>query len=230
MKQVRQIRVWDLPVRVFHWMLVFIMLSAWVTADLLSDFDVHAKIGLFALGLVVFRVSWGFWGSSTARFSTFVRGQSEVKSYLHGEWQGVGHNPLGGWSVLLMLGSVLLLAITGVFANNDGDFTGPLAFLVSTDISNLLTSIHELGFNVLMLLVILHVAAIMFYKHILGTDLIRPMITGDARATDEQDQSTQGGSVFGFILAVLIAAGLVWLVSGAWHSPAATTAVSSPDW
>jgi len=230
MKQVRQIRVWDLPVRLFHWTLVFGVLSAWITADFLEVFDVHEMVGLLVIGLVVFRVMWGLWGSSTARFSQFVRGKEAAMDYLSGRWQGVGHNPIGGWSVLLMLGLLLLMGLTGLFANNDGDYTGPLAFWVNTDVSGFLTSIHKLAFNLLLLVIGVHVLAIVIYKRVLGKDLIKPMIVGDADAETDSQASTEGGSWMGFVLALMVALAAVWAASGAWHSPAEKPVVSNPDW
>jgi len=226
----QKIRIWDLPVRLFHWSLVIAFIAAYLTGEVLTDFDWHQRIGLFIVFLISFRLVWGVIGSTTARFSQFVRGKQAVGDYLKGQWQGVGHNPVGGWSVVLMLILLFAMIITGLFANNDADFKGPWAFLVSDATSSLLTSIHTGLFEFLMIVVFIHVGAIAFYKWIMAKDLLTPMIKGDALAELETDQSTQGGGALAILVALAIALLAVWAASGVWYQPPVKPPVSSPDW
>jgi len=147
------VTLWDIGIRGFHWLLVLSVGLMWLTGDVLDAFDWHEKFGLLVAGLLTFRVVWGVMGSSTARFNQFFPSKASIADYLNGRWQGVGHNPLGAVSVFALLITLLLMVMTGLFASNDGDYTGPLAFLVSTSVSEVLTNVHGALFNVLVLLV-----------------------------------------------------------------------------
>lgn len=205
--------VWDLPVRLFHWLLVASVIGAFVTAKIGGNAMIwHGRLGLVILGLLVFRIVWGLVGSTYARFLHFVRGPQAILAYLHGHWQGQGHNPLGALSVLGLLGILLAQAITGLFANDDIAFYGYLAKLIETDCSNDMTRIHHLLEKLLMLLVALHIAAILFYARIKKHNLVKPMISGWADGKPEE--SAQGGKPTAFILAVLIALAAVLAASG----------------
>lgn len=232
MDQQRTVRVWDLPTRFFHWSLVAGVALAWLTGDVLEQMTPHQVVGLFILGLVVFRIVWGVLGSTYARFSQFVVGWHGIKQYLTGQWHGMGHNPVGGWSAIAMLLTLLAMIVTGLFANNDADYTGPLAFLVNEAISTFLTRAHHFLFDVLWVLIMIHVGAILLYKYVLGKDLIRPMIVGDAQAESDTDEPARGGGWLAFIVAVAIALAAVYGATGAWHQPPAKKPVAgqSADW
>jgi cytochrome b len=222
-------RVWDLPTRLFHWSLFALVAAGFVTAKIGGGAMVwHGRIGLSILGLLVFRIVWGFVGSTYARFAQFVRGPSAIQAYLAGKWQGLGHNPLGALSVLALLGTLLLLVSTGLFANDDIAFRGYLAAQVDSDLSNRITGIHHKLENFLLLLVLLHVGSIIFYARVKKTNLLKPMITG--LADGKPEQSATGGGPVAFVVAALIAAVAVWAASGALlpppPPPPATTAPS----
>jgi cytochrome b len=178
------IRIWDLPTRLFHWSLVLLVAAAWATAELADDLmDYHMLAGYGILALVLFRFAWGFVGSAHSRFADFVRGPGAAMAYLRQMKSGSplhhhGHNPLGGWMVVILLISLLLQAGTGLFANDDIMTEGPLKHWVSDDTSSLLTSIHHANFNILLGLVALHISAILFYRFFKGENLVRPMVTG----------------------------------------------------
>lgn len=227
-----RLQVWDLPTRLFHWLLVLTVMLAWITGDLLGDaLVIHQWVGMLIVGLVSFRVTWGLIGSHYARFSQFVVSMSQIKGYLTGQWQGIGHNPLGGWSVLAMLALLTVMLVTGLLSDNDADFTGPLAFLVSTDTRAWLTSLHKLSFKLLLLLIVLHVGAISFYKWILGKDLIQPMISGETWHESEIQPPNQSVNLWALLLALFISGLAMWGASGLWHTPAAKPAVMVPsDW
>ncbi|MFP5440284.1 MAG: cytochrome b/b6 domain-containing protein [Gammaproteobacteria bacterium] len=228
----RRIRVWDLPLRLFHWALVLAVIAAFVAVNA-GEMDWHGRAGLTVLGLVVFRVVWGFTGSTHARFRDFVRGPRAIREYLRGNWHGQGHNPLGALSVLALLALLGAQAVTGLFANDDATFSGPLAGLVSGDTGDLLTSLHHLQALLIMLLVLLHLGAIGWYARVKKQDLIRPMITGQ-RDVDDADPENAGASDAGgggwlaLVIAVAIALAAVYVASGAWIPP--PPPVQAPAW
>jgi cytochrome b len=182
-RQRSMVRVWDLPIRVFHWLLAALVVGAFVTAKIGGNAMIlHERFGVAILALLVFRVVWGLVGSRHARFLSFVRGPRAVASALREGWQGLGHSPLAGWSVLALLGALGFQAVSGLFANDDIAFEGPLAVRVSSRVSGWLTDLHEANESVLIGLVSLHLAAIAWYALIRRRNLVRPMISGDAPA------------------------------------------------
>jgi cytochrome b len=189
------------------------VVGAFVTAKIGGNLMVwHGRLGLIILGLLAFRIAWGFVGTTYARFAVFVRGPATIMAYLRGAWQGQGHNPLGALSVLALLGLLSLQAATGLFANDDIAYNGYLVPLVDSDFSGQITGIHRLMEYALMLLVALHIGAIVFYAHIKKHNLVKPMLTG--WADGKPGESATGGKPTAFVLAVLIAVAAVWAASG----------------
>jgi cytochrome b len=173
-----KVRVWDLPVRLFHWALVLLVAALWATHEL-HLMEVHILLGQAMLGLILFRLIWGLIGSSTARFSSFLRGPRGVLAYLRAPGGAFGHNPLGGWSVAAMLAALGVQVGLGLFASDeDGEHVGPLSHLVSYDDARALAEWHETFFNVLLALIGVHLAAILYYFFARREDLVTPMITG----------------------------------------------------
>jgi cytochrome b len=177
--------VWDLPVRLFHWSAVALVALSWWSAEESLD-RVHFWSGYTLLFLLLFRILWGFFGSSTARFRRFVRGPSAVLAYLregrHGE---AGHTPLGALSVVAMLLALLVQVGTGLIQLDDDDFVeGPLSGLVGYDMAVAAHDVHEVSFNVLMGLVALHLLAIAWYRFVRGRSLVRPMVTGRSQLAE----------------------------------------------
>ncbi|MEK9940873.1 MAG: cytochrome b/b6 domain-containing protein [Arenicellales bacterium] len=179
------ILVWDLGIRVFHWALVVLVIALWVTAESEGDWmNVHRWLGTTVLALVLTRVIWGFVGSETARFVTFLRSPRVVMAYLAGFFtrrpmpQTIGHNPAGGWSVLTLLILLLLQAGTGLFSNDDLFFEGPLSGWVGKEISDAMTGVHYLLFNGLLAFIGLHIAAIVMHWLFKRENLLTPMIHG----------------------------------------------------
>lgn len=213
----QRIRVWDLPTRLFHWALVACVIGAFISVQIGGNVMVwHGRFGLAVLGLLVFRIVWGFVGSTYARFGQFVRGPAAIKAYLRGEWQGEGHNPLGALSVLALLGTLVLLVATGLFANDDIAFEGPLYSLVGKDISDRLVGIHRLIEPLIILLVVAHLAAIAYYVRVKKQALVMPMITGWKVGAGE---TARGGGALAFVVALIVAAGVVFAASGALLPP-----------
>jgi len=183
--QGRQVRIWDLPVRLFHWALVLCLALSWWTAET-GRMGAHLWLGYTALALVAFRLLWGLVGSETARFRHFVKGPVAVLHHVRtlaspGPLpREVGHNPLGALAVLGLLLAVLVQAVSGLFTNDGILAYGPLSELVSADTAKLLRRVHFQTFDILLVLVGLHVAAIIGYRVVKGLDLVRPMLTGRA--------------------------------------------------
>jgi cytochrome b len=177
----RMITVWDLPTRLFHWSLVGTFVVMW-TSGRMGKLDIHLKLGAVVLMLLLFRLAWGVVGSETARFAGFLTGPDGIRAYLRGQWAGLGHNPLGALSVVVMLALLLLQAGTGLFATDDIATDGPLAWAVSSKATKALSALHRLNSWLLLGLVGLHLAAIAFYRVARGETLTPPMITGQKRA------------------------------------------------
>ena len=177
-----RIGVWDLPVRLFHWAVVLLVPAMWWTAEN-EEMEIHILLGQMMLGLVLFRILWGVLGSSTARFSGFVRGPGRMLAYLRGEKGGVGHNPIGALSVLAMLLALAVQVGLGLFASDeDGLHQGPLSYHVSAETAETLTERHEMWFYVILALIALHLAAILYYLMVRRDNLVAPMITGTRTA------------------------------------------------
>lgn len=210
----RTLRVWDLPTRLFHWLLVLAVAGAIVTGELRGDFFVwHGRFGVAILGLLVFRLAWGVVGSTYARFAHFVPSNKTIRDYLDGAWRGAGHNPLGALSVLAMLGVLLLQAGTGLFASaHRENFHGPLFDLVGKALGHDIGEVHEFIFNLTIAFLVLHVAAIAYYVRIKKKNLVPAMLTGDAEVDDDKAQPAQGGGPIAFAVALALAAGTVWLI------------------
>ena len=230
MSETRKILIWDLPTRLFHWLLVLAIVALVVTGKAGGSWmEWHGRLGLLVLGLLVFRLLWGVMGSTYARFAGFFPTPAKVAAYLRGQWHAPGHNPLGACSVLALLAVPLFQALTGLVANDDIAFVGPLYDLVGRDLSNLATRWHLLAVNVLLALVALHVAAILFYAHIKKDNLVKPMVLGWKDSA--HGESARGGGWIAFVVALALAVQAVYGASGAWlPEPPPPAAVETPAW
>ncbi|MBA3512707.1 MAG: cytochrome b/b6 domain-containing protein [Sphingomonas sp.] len=209
--------VWDLPTRLFHWTLVALIAFSWWTAEE-GELELHMWSGFAILTLLLFRLLWGFFGGSTARFRNFVRGPAAVLGYLRDTkgWRAAGHTPLGALSVVALLGAIAIQVGLGlVSVDEDGLNEGPLAYLVSLDLSEQLRDLHEDFFNVLLALIGLHVAAVLFYRLVMGKKLTAPMIVGrGVLEPGVEPMRPAGGWVA--IVCLLVALGVTrWIVAGA---------------
>jgi cytochrome b len=210
----RVIRVWDLPTRVFHWLLVLAVAGAIITGELRGElFPWHGRFGIAILGLLVFRLAWGVIGSTYARFSSFIPSRLTIRHYLDGAWRGAGHNPLGALSVLAMLGVLLLQAGTGLFSSAPRDkFQGPLYELAGKALSHTISNLHEFIFNFTIAFLVLHVTAIAYYVRIKKKNLVPAMLTGNAEVDDDAALPAQGGGPLALIVALALGIGTVWLI------------------
>lgn len=181
------IRVWDVPVRLFHWALVPLFISQIVTGKIGGKLmALHAWCGYTILALVLFRILWGFAGGIHARFASFIaapRAGLRFAALLFSRRPSlyVGHNPLGGWSVVAMIVLLALQALAGFFSNDGAAFEGPLAHLVSLDASNRFAHFHRWNANVLLALAAFHVLAVLFHWLVKKEDLVRAMFSGVKR-------------------------------------------------
>ena len=206
--------VWDLPTRLFHWLVVIAIAVSWWSAEN-RVMDVHRYSGYTLLGLLVFRIYWGFLGSSTARFAQFLRGPTAIARYVRDPTTHTdpGHNPLGGLSVIVMLLVLSAQVAIGLFVTDiDGLESGPLSHLVSFETSRTLADVHEILFNVLLAFIALHVAAILFYLFVRRTNLVSAMLTG-RRMTMTRMTAMKAASFWMIWPGVVLAAIVVWYVT-----------------
>jgi len=210
-----KLRVWDLPTRLFHWLLVMLFAFSWWSAEQ-REMDWHRWSGLGVLALVAFRLVWGVIGGSTARFASFVRSPLRVIGYLTGKapHSGAGHNPLGGWSVLALLGVIALQLLSGLFAvDTDGLESGYLSHLVTFEQGRQAADVHEIAFNLAMILIAVHLLAIAFYRAVKRCNLVAPMVTGRDGELDPAGQGLVPAGPVRFLIAATLAAALAWWVA-----------------
>lgn len=200
-------RVWDGPTRLFHWAVVLLILTSYVSVKS-NWMQVHYLSGYTMLTLLLFRLVWGFVGSETSRFGKFVR--NPVAGLAHLATFGkrepdreIGHNAAGGWAVLAMLLALAVQASTGLFAGDPIEGGGPFVDQVAGPTQKLLTRVHNINFNIILGLIALHIVAILAYAAIKRHDLVRPMVTGKKRLPANMRQPRFASP----LLAVLIVAG-----------------------
>jgi len=207
------VHIWDWPLRLFHWLLVAAVVGAYVTGKLGGDLtDWHGRIGGLILGLLIFRIIWGFAGTTHARFANFFPTFGRLAAYFKGNWHGVGHNPVGALSVLALLAVLTVLVVTGLFANDDIAFEGPLFSLIDKSLSDKLSGIHALALDVLMGLLALHLAAIAFHQLVKKNNLVLPMLTGRKQVHKAQASSIPAVGALRFLMTVVISSTLVWSI------------------
>ena len=209
-------RIWDLPTRLFHWVLVLLIIGSYVTIKT-NMLALHMLCGEAILVLVLWRLVWGLVGSDSARFSRFIRSPfAAIRHLLHFPRREpdtqIGHNEAGGWMVLGLLALLLAQISTGLFGRNDEDFVeGPLSKLIAGPLSEKLMSLHFLIFDVLQIVVLLHVIAIIAYAVVKRHDLVRPMLTGKKRLPAATPAPRMASTVMAVAILV-VASGAVWLV------------------
>ena len=209
---IRRARVWDLPVRLTHWLLAILIPFSWWSA-MNDHLPWHRLSGYTILGLLVFRLIWGVVGSPTARFGQFLRGPRGVIAYLGGRaGPVVGHNPLGGWSVVAMLAVLAAQVGLGLFSvDEDSVEAGPLSKFASFDTSWAIAHLHAQLFWVVLGLIGLHIAAIAVYA-VRRRNLVAPMITGIGRLGDDAEAPPLAPS-WRIVPAALVAAGVAWFAA-----------------
>jgi cytochrome b len=205
-------KLWDWPIRLMHWSFALLMPALWWTWKS-GDIATHELLGYITLGLLAFRLYWGFFGSSTARFLSFVKGPRGIWAYLRGTGpETAGHNPVGALSVLILLGLMIAQVIVGLFTQDvDGIESGPLTYLVSYETADAARHWHDLLFDVLLGFIALHLAAIAFYQLVKRDNLVGPMLTGRKRMTVSMPPSF--APWWRILVGAAISAGLAYWVS-----------------
>ncbi len=220
--ELTRVRVWDLPTRIFHWLLAASVISSIVSGLRGGNaLEWHMRLGYLAFALLLFRIVWGLVGGRWSRFGSFIYAPGTLLRYLRGEHRAgehldVGHNPLGAFSVFGLLALLALQVGTGLFADDEIATTGPLIKYVSGATSLALTRWHKLsGQWLIVALILLHIAAIVFYRVRKKQDLVRPMIHGDKvlRPDVPASQDTTRTRLLALALAALCAGLVAWVVS-----------------
>ena len=216
-----RIRVWDVPTRIFHWALAVLVVFSFTTGTIGGGWmEWHLKSGYAILALLIFRLAWGAVGSQTARFASFLRGPSAAWKYARelfatGHLAVIGHNPLGGWMVVMLIAVLLLQAATGLFADDEIATQGPLAVMVSNALVSRMSAIHAYNSWVIVGAVAVHVLAIALYRWRFKVDLTSPMLHGwksvppDMRRPD----LSQTSPALALIALACAAAFVYWLVA-----------------
>jgi cytochrome b len=207
-----QTRVWDVPTRVVHWLLVVLIPFSWWSATY-DHLQWHRLSGYGVLGLLVFRLFWGVVGSDTARFATFLKGPGSISAYLKGAGRAyMGHNPLGGWSVIALLLMLGVQVGLGLFAvDEDGLDPSPLAKFVSFKVGRAVAELHHITFYVLLGLIALHLAALAVYAA-RGHNLTAAMITG-RRPAPSGAPAARFAPIWVALPVAVIALAAAWFVS-----------------
>jgi len=218
----RRVRVWDLPTRLFHWLLAACVIGSVVSAKIGGNaMTWHFRLGYAILTLLAFRLLWGLVGGHWSRFERFVYSPATLLRYLRGqtradEFLDVGHTPTGALSVFALLGILLLQVATGLVADDEIANTGPLIKYVSGATSSLATSWHKTwGQWLIITLVALHVLAIVFYLVKKKQNLVGPMLSGDKSLPADVPSSRDALATRGLAAALVAACagGVAWLVS-----------------
>jgi cytochrome b len=216
--------IWDLPLRLFHWLFALSIIASYVTAKLGFDWmQWHFYLGYWTIGLLVFRILWGIFGPRHARFSSFIHNPSAIWLYLKGMFnpnsaRSIGHNPVGGLMVLLMLLLVAVQAGTGLFTTDAVVWAGPYNPSVSESTAGLLSTVHDWNFNVIIGAVVLHIGAILFYAFYKKQNLVVPMLHGHLPAVMvPEHEAIKSSQLLKALVVSLVAAGFVyWLLA---HAP-----------
>lgn len=212
----RKILVWDIPTRLCHWLTVVLLVVAYVTWRL-NWMDWHARAGDALLALLVFRLLWGFFGSETTLFSRFVASPRVAAQHLQHILRRepdrtAGHNPAGGWMVLLLLALLLGEALSGLYVANDVADAGPFTELTPARVANAITALHWILWDALLAAVAAHVAAIVIYAAVKGQNLLTAMVTGRKTLPRAVPQPRMAGLVRACLLFGLSAAAVAVLV------------------
>ncbi|MCG8381126.1 MAG: cytochrome b/b6 domain-containing protein [Gammaproteobacteria bacterium] len=219
--QADTLKVWDLPVRLFHWALVSLVIGAVVTANLpIAYMEWHMRIGYAILTLLIFRVLWGIIGPYYARFQNFIYSPKTVLKYAqslflkHKDRHYLGHNPMGALMVFLMLLLLVIQAISGLFSSDDIFTDGPLVRKVSSDLSDFFTGIHHTNIILLIIAIIMHICANLAYWLFKKENLIAPMIHGrkEKKGAEDWVPQTQDKPVWLALICFTISALIVFYI------------------
>ncbi len=214
-----RVRVWDLPTRLFHWALVLCIVGLVISGKVGgAAITWHARLGYAVLTLLLFRVVWGLIGGRWSRFASFIYSPGSVLAYLRGKAHPdhlIGHNPLGAGSVFAMLAVLLAQVATGLVSDDEISFTGPLNRFVASSRGLAATWYHkQIGQWLILALVVLHIAAVLFYLWKKRENLVRPMVVGDKELAMPAPASRDDAAsrVLAAVVMVVCAGLVTWLV------------------
>ncbi len=214
------IRVWDLPTRLFHWLLAAAVIGLIVTGSIGGNWmNWHLRLGYAVLTLLLFRLVWGFIGGHWSRFTSFIYGPASVWAHLRGQSRPehqVGHSPLGALSVFALLLILLAQVGTGLMSDDEISVFGPLVRFVSGDTVSLATGYHKnIGKLIVIALVVVHLLAIAYYKWVKKQSLVKPMVVGDKNVPVPvpSARDTVGTRSLALVVLGVCAAAVGWLVS-----------------
>ncbi|HJQ55658.1 MAG TPA: cytochrome b/b6 domain-containing protein [Vineibacter sp.] len=221
------VRIWDLPTRIFKWSLVVLVLFQVVTGKMAGEWlKWHFWMGYAILTLLIFRILWGFVGSTTARFSDFVKGPfaglAHVRQVLApGAPRESGHNPVGGWMVVALILALLVQVTSGLFTTDDIATDGPLVGAASEGWVKAMTSLHHRWINLILIMIAVHVLAAVLYLAVKRQNLIAAIITGykprkDVAAPGAPLPTLQFASNLSALACLVVAAAIVWAILRIW--------------
>ena len=214
----RSLRVWDLPTRLFHWSLLVLLLVSWFSGGEEDTAFIHRTSGMLLAGLIIFRIVWGFVGGEHARFGSFLPSPSKLIQHLKRVAAGnperhLGHNPVGGAAVFLLLATVSACILTGLFSSGEG-LAGPFVGMFGLNLSE----IHELAFRALQALVLLHLLGVAVESWLARDALLQAMITGrKTRNAGEPGEHAAPASLAAFAAALAAGAAVTGIL---WNLPA----------
>lgn len=201
--------LWDIPTRIGHWVLVACLPLSWWSAQS-QNFQLHQWLGYTVITIVCSRIVWGFVGSRHSRFADFLVGPGTVLAYLRGLGGGsVGHNPLGGWSVMAMLGLLLVQGVSGLFNSDDILFSGPLYYAAGTPFRDAMGQVHDIAFNALLAIVALHILAVLYHQLRLREPLLQAMLRGSAARREGRVAPVH---LWRYVLVLLLAVCILWAI------------------
>jgi cytochrome b len=216
----KHVLIWDLPLRLFHWLFACTVIASWYTSDQDNNLiDIHMKLGYFALGLLVFRILWGFVGTKHSQFRSFFPTPKRLINYI-GDLKNnqvkdsSGHNPLGSLMVFLMIFLISLQAISGLFINDDVFSSGPYYDSVSKEVEQVMMFLHHNVFDFMIAAIAMHLLAIAYYERVKKQSIIVPMITGKKLAAKVDKKNViKHSKLWIALLIIIVAVGFVyWLV------------------
>ncbi|HZJ98310.1 MAG: cytochrome B [Alcaligenaceae bacterium] len=205
------VRIWDLPTRLFHWALVFSVIGAFITVKM-GNMDWHIRLGEWVFCLILFRIIWGLIGPHYARFSQFIKGPKSIATYLKDGKKVYGHNPLGAISVIALLALFGFQAVTGLYTGDGYFYQGPL-YSIGRGVRDTMTSWHHQMEIWMILLFVLHVGAVFFYKFFKKDNLLTPMITGKASLAGDAIDIVNVQQTLAMWIRFIIALGIAVLVT-----------------
>ena len=198
-------RLWDIASRFFHWNLVLLLIFLWWSAEI-GRLDLHESAGIYLFSLLIWRVYLGFFGSQSSKFSDFLVGPAQVRAYVRGYVSSRdGHNPLGGWMIILMLLTLVVQVVTGLFNSDDIFFFGPLYFMATDSFLGVAGEIHEFMFCIVLALVAVHVMAILWYQIYKKRPMIQAMVLGKSSGRVGSKVSSSQGRAFLVLIVIYLA-------------------------